>query len=174
MANISTNDDMSKNSNNNRMVPVTNNSQSNHQEVEWHSFPTGLERIQDEAKPAVVDFYASWCYWCQVMERQTFSQPDIVELLRNEFVPIRINTEDNTSKFEYQGNEYSPATFAVAAGVSGLPSIMFMDKEANIVSVIPGFLEPDIFLPLLQYMKKECYNKQMSLDEFMEQEGNCN
>jgi thioredoxin-related protein len=143
------------------------------EEVEWLTFTEGIERIKNENKPAVVDFYASWCYYCRLMDQNTFTNSEVKRLLHEEFIPIRLNTEDNTTEFEYQENIFTPATFSLAAGVTGLPSIMFLDKDANKIVVVPGYLAPDVFVPLLTFMKKECYTQELTLQQYIDNGHEC-
>jgi thioredoxin-related protein len=139
----------------------------------WVSFNEGMARAAKENKHVVIDFYTSWCRWCKVMDQETFSDPDVKKLLREHFVAIRVDAEDKTQNLSYQGQEYSPFSLGRRFGVRGFPSLAYLDREGDLITVIPGFVPAKTFLPLLQYMQQECYKQRMTFDEFMKKKGNC-
>ena len=55
--------------------------------------------------------------------------------------------------------------------VSGYPSLAYLDKEGQLVTVIPGFQKPPVFLPTLKYIKNECYKKNIALQDFINNGG---
>ena len=138
----------------------------------WMPFNEGMARAAKEKKQVVIDFYTSWCHWCKVMDKETFSDPEVKKMLREHFVAIRIDAEDKTQKLSYQGQEYSPFTLGRRFGVRGFPSLAYLDREGDLITVIPGFVPAKTFLPLLQYMQQECYKQRMTFDEFMKKKGN--
>jgi thioredoxin-related protein len=139
----------------------------------WVSFNEGMARAAKEKKQVVIDFYTSWCRWCKVMDRETFSDPDVKKYLAEHFVAIRVDAEDKTQKLSYQGEEYSPFSLGRRFGVRGFPSLAYLDREGELVTVVPGFVPAKTFLPFLQYMQKECYKQQMTFDEYMQRKGGC-
>jgi thioredoxin-related protein len=139
----------------------------------WVPFNEGMARASKEKKHVVIDFYTSWCRWCKVMDKETFSDPAVKKFLADNFVTIRIDAEDRKETLSYRGEEYSPFSLARKFGVSGFPSLAYLDREGNLVTVVPGFVPAKTFLPLLQYMEKECYKQQMTFQEFMKRNGEC-
>jgi thioredoxin-related protein len=139
----------------------------------WLPFNEGMALAAKENKHVVIDFYTTWCHWCKVMDRETFSNPEVKKYLAKNFVTIRINAESMSEKVSYKGQEMTPVALARAFGVKSFPSIAYLDREGQLVTLVPGFVPAKTFLPLLQYMQKECYKQQMTFDEFMKKKGEC-
>lgn len=139
----------------------------------WVPFNEGMAVAAKEKKQVVIDFYTSWCHWCKVMDKETFANPEVSKYLAENFVTIRIDAENRTDKVKYQGDEYSPVTLARRFGVRSYPSLAYLDRDGALITVVPGFWPAKQFLPLLQYMQKECYKQRMTFEEFMKRKGEC-
>ena len=46
--------------------------------IEWHSYDDGMARGKFEKKKVFIHFTAAWCYYCGVMEKETFNDPVII------------------------------------------------------------------------------------------------
>jgi uncharacterized protein len=63
--------------------------------VEW--FPWGEEafsKARREQKPILLSIGYYTCHWCHVMERESFSNPAIAEILNRHFVSIKVDREE--------------------------------------------------------------------------------
>jgi len=66
-------------------------------EAGWHAdLVEGLETAQREGKPVLVDFWATWCKNCLVMDRTTLVDPAVVDALSG-YVKIKVQAEDPTA-----------------------------------------------------------------------------
>ena len=139
-------------------------------DVTWYSFDKGYDIARQKRKPVVIDFYADWCMWCKVMDEKTFSDPEVQKKMARDYVAIRIDMQ-KSGKITYNGTDYPTQEFAGMLGVEGLPTLVFMDKKGKFVTRIPGFVKPDIFKVLLDYMEEECYSKQVTFKEYMKDNG---
>lgn len=135
----------------------------------WHGFNEGLEMAKESEKPTIIDFYTSWCHWCDVMDEKTFSDPEVKDFLEENFVTIRIDAENKNSSHTFNGQEYNSVELTRAFNVSGFPSLAFLDGQQNVVTVIPGYIPADKFIKILEYMDMECYKKQVSFEKYMEE-----
>ncbi len=63
--------------------------------VDWFPWgPEALEKAKREDKPLMVSIGYSACHWCHVMERESFENEIIANLLNTRFVPIKVDREE--------------------------------------------------------------------------------
>ncbi|MCK5682527.1 thioredoxin family protein [bacterium] len=132
----------------------------------WYEFEEGIAKAEAEKKPVVIDFYTDWCKWCKVMDEKTFSVPEVEKYLFEHYVPIRINAESQDA-ISYQGKEFTYATLTRYFGVNSYPSLAYLDKNGEFLTIIPGYIEKDQFLKIITYIHKELYKQDISLDDYM-------
>jgi uncharacterized protein YyaL (SSP411 family) len=66
-----------------------------HNPVDW--FPWGAEafaKARAENKPIFLSIGYSTCHWCHVMERESFENERIADLLNRDYVPIKVDREE--------------------------------------------------------------------------------
>ncbi len=66
-----------------------------HNPVEW--FPWGeeaFERARSDDKPVFLSIGYSTCHWCHVMERESFENPAVADILNRHFIPIKVDREE--------------------------------------------------------------------------------
>ncbi len=93
-----------------------------HNPVDW--YPWGAEaiaRARDDDKPIFLSVGYSTCYWCHVMERESFSDPGIAEQLNRNFVCVKVDREERPDLDEL----YMLAT-QILAGQGGWPNSVFL------------------------------------------------
>ncbi|MCS6864822.1 MAG: thioredoxin domain-containing protein [Gemmataceae bacterium] len=63
--------------------------------VDWYPWgPEAFERAQKEKKLIFLSIGYSSCHWCHVMERESFSNPEIAKILNDNFVCIKVDREE--------------------------------------------------------------------------------
>ena len=66
-----------------------------HNPVDWYPWgPEAFEKARRENKPIFLSVGYSTCHWCHVMEAETFSNPDIANLMNRSFVSIKVDREE--------------------------------------------------------------------------------
>src|ERR1700694_5380557 len=66
-----------------------------HNPVDWYPWgPEAFEKAKKEGKPIFLSIGYSACHWCHVMERESFSNPEIAKLLNANFVCIKVDREE--------------------------------------------------------------------------------
>lgn len=142
------------------------------QQEGWYEFDKGLQASANESKPVLIDFYTEWCHWCKVLDEKTFADETVKKYMDDHFVRIKVHAEEQNDEQTYQGNTYTSAELARAFRVTGYPALAFLDKNQEIVTLIPGYLPPEKFINVLKYIKEECYTQDISFEQYLE--NGCN
>ncbi|HAH43985.1 MAG TPA: thioredoxin domain-containing protein, partial [Planctomycetaceae bacterium] len=66
-----------------------------HNPVDWYPWgPEAFEKAKQENKIIFLSVGYSSCYWCHVMERLVFENPDIAKYMNENFVNIKVDREE--------------------------------------------------------------------------------
>ncbi len=142
--------------------------------VKWYSFNEGTALAKKSRKQLIIDFYADWCKWCRVMEETTFSDTAVAGELSKNFISVRIYTDrPDTEKINFRGDSYSSQEFSSALGIEGLPTVIFMDEDGNLITKIPGFVDKTTLMPVLGYMNKRCYKQKINISDYVKGKTPC-
>ncbi|MDE3088565.1 MAG: thioredoxin domain-containing protein [Chloroflexota bacterium] len=58
---------------------------------EWSDSAFEQARIQD--KPILLGVSAVWCHWCHVMDETSYSDSEVIRLINERFIPIRVDND---------------------------------------------------------------------------------
>lgn len=63
--------------------------------VDWYAWGSeAFEKAKKEEKPIFLSVGYSTCHWCHVMERESFENADVAEVLNKYFVSIKVDREE--------------------------------------------------------------------------------
>lgn len=141
--------------------------------VEWVTLSEGLEQSRKEGKPLVIYFYTEWCTYCKQMDSEIFKDREITDFMNKNYINAKVNPEKETGRVTIMGDKITAMELMSYMGGRGFPSTVFWDKKGKPVTTFPGYLERSTFLPLLDYMLKECYNDEIRLDDYIKGIAQC-
>lgn len=121
----------------------------------WLDHDAGLDRAGREGRPLLIDFTAGWCPWCEVMDRETYGHPEVRRRVRAGFVAVRVDADSDRP----QGGLGAPTGRDLAAehGVAAFPATCFADSLGRPLLCLTGYLPPDRFLLVLDYVADGAY-----------------
>lgn len=63
--------------------------------VDWHPWgEEALTKARTENKPLFISIGYSTCHWCHVMNRESFQDAEVAEILNKNFLPIKVDREE--------------------------------------------------------------------------------
>lgn len=120
----------------------------------WYSPTEGYAKAAKEKKIVVVDVYTDWCYWCKVMDKETYENADIIKKMNQYFVAVKFNPEKNGTH-TVNGQEMSSSAFLQYLNKggqnSGYPTTFFQKKfeDNSGIGAYPGYREVTGFNEIL-------------------------
>jgi len=65
------------------------------QDINWISLEKVTELQRTNPKNVIIDVYTNWCGPCKLMDKNTFSNPEIVNYINNNYYAVKFNAEGN-------------------------------------------------------------------------------
>lgn len=140
----------------------------NAQKINWMTFQEAIESNKTTPKKIFIDVYTDWCGWCKKMDQTTFVNKDIVEYINANYYAVKLNAEMSDTivfsgyTFVNQGSTNGrkgthQLAVALLQGKMSYPSYVFMNEDAQLLTIAPGYRGADDFMPLLKYFGSDAY-----------------
>jgi uncharacterized protein len=98
-----------------------------HNPVDWYPWgPEALAQAKATNRPIFLSVGYSSCYWCHVMERESFMNPAIAKYLNEHFVSVKVDREERPDIDQI----YMTALRALGNG-AGWPMSMFLTPDGR-------------------------------------------
>ena len=64
-------------------------------EIAWRPWgERAFQEAQVADKPVLLAISAVWCHWCHVMDETSYSDPEVIRLINERYVPIRVDNDE--------------------------------------------------------------------------------
>lgn len=126
------------------------------QEIKWMSFNEAITAQKKNKKPIFMDVYTVWCGPCKILDKQTFSNPEIAKYINENYNPVKFNAEGNEeikfNKLTYKNPGYQETRknsrnamheFISFLKIQGYPSMVIINNKGQIQKSIVGFRTAD-------------------------------
>lgn len=148
------------------------------QEINWMTMNEALEAQEKNPKKIFVDVYTTWCGPCKMLDRNTFSNTDVINYINKHYYAVKFNAE-GTEEVNYEGKSYTNPRyqanrrgrnaqhqFAGALQVSAYPSMVFFDEKANIITPITGYHTPEMLEIYLKMIASNDYKEVTTTEQW--------
>jgi uncharacterized protein YyaL (SSP411 family) len=90
-------------------------------EIQWRSWgDAAFGEARDQNKPVLLAISAVWCHWCHVMDETSYSTSDIIQVINDKYVPVRVDNDERPDV----NRRYN---------MGGWPSTVFLTPEGEII-----------------------------------------
>ena len=98
-----------------------------HQPIQWHEWgEEAFATAQQENKPILLDIGAVWCHWCHVMDRESYDNPEIAQIVNEKFIAVKVDRDERPDI----DSRYQVAVQAVS-GQGGWPLTAFLTPDGK-------------------------------------------
>lgn len=97
-----------------------------HNPVDWYSWGSeAFQAARDQDKPIFLSIGYATCHWCHVMEKESFENPEVAEIMNSAFINIKVDREELP---EVDGL-YMEFAQSMMAGAAGWPLNVILTPE---------------------------------------------
>src|SRR5947209_236865 len=110
-------------------------------EVEFRdvSFAEAKKLSAKEHKPIMIDFFTTWCGWCKVLDRKTYTDDNVAKIANEKFICLKIDAEKGEG-----------VDLAKKLNIGGYPTIVFFTKDGDVIDRVVGYQDAQHFAKSLE------------------------
>src|SRR5271166_2622586 len=98
-----------------------------HQPIQWRQWGEEAFAVaQRENKPILLDIGAVWCHWCHVMDRESYDNPEIAEIINQRFIAVKVDRDERPDI----DSRYQVAVSSIS-GEGGWPLTAFLTPDGK-------------------------------------------
>jgi uncharacterized protein len=98
-----------------------------HQPIRWQEWgEEAFAAAQRENKPMLLDIGAVWCHWCHVMDRESYDDPEVAQIVNDCFIAVKVDRDERPDI----DSRYQAAVSAIS-GQGGWPLTAFLTPEGK-------------------------------------------
>ena len=121
--------------------------------ITWMDYEEGYNKAVRENKKLLVDVYTDWCGWCKVMDRETYTNAEVIKAVNTHFVTIKLNPE-KARNYSFGKNTMTSEQLHAWLGYGrtfGYPTTYFVHNPGGAMErqSAAGYLPPTEFMEVL-------------------------
>lgn len=154
------------------------------QQVNWMTMDEALAAQKVKPKKIFMDVYTTWCGPCIMLDRNTFSDKNVIAYLNEYYYPVKFNAEGTESvtyqDFTYTNPNYQPERkgrnsqhlFAHALKVNAYPTMVFFKENGDLIQGVSGYHTPQQLEIFLKMIHTDDYLKITTQEAWQEYQAN--
>ncbi len=134
--------------------------------IQWMNWEEAQKALKKEKKPIIADVYTSWCGWCKVMDRKTFTDQGIIDFINKNFYAVKFDAE-HKDPILFKGKEYTyygrgrrganRLAVELLRGQLSFPTILYLDSDLNTILISPGYKTPPMLHKEMKFVQTGAY-----------------
>jgi thioredoxin-related protein len=137
------------------------------EKIQWLTVAQLQEAYRQHPKPILVDVYTSWCGWCKVMDRQTYSNEKVVTYINEHYYAVKLDAEQRDS-LQWNGkmygydrlNKVNELAVYLCYGQLSFPTTVFVADLNAEPAPLSGYLKASEIEPPLKFFGESAYKTQ--------------
>src|SRR5713226_4457881 len=98
-----------------------------HQPIHWYEWgEEAFAAAQRENKPMLLDIGAVWCHWCHVMDRESYDDAEVAQIVNENFIPVKVDRDERPDI----DSRYQVAVSSIS-GQGGWPLTAFLTPDGK-------------------------------------------
>ena len=146
---------------------ATSNVSAQKVDVNWLT-PEQADELstEDPSKKIFVYVYTSWCGFCKLLEKDYFTDKELVTYINDNFYPVRFNAEQKKAvdfdgfSYEYidgQPRGVNQFAYDLLQGQLAYPGLVLLESDKDLINSFTGVQPKQLFAQYLEYVTTDAY-----------------
>jgi thioredoxin-related protein len=153
--------------------------------INWMPMNDALAAQASNPKMIFIDMYTNWCGPCKLLDRNTFSNPDVIQYINENYYAVKFNAEGEepvTYMNQTFGNpNYDPAKatrrnsqheFAMHLSIRAYPTVAFLNEKGQLLTTVKSYRSPQQLELYLKLFASGAYLNLKTQEAFNEYSSN--
>jgi thioredoxin-related protein len=139
------------------------------QKIDWMTMDEALAAQEGAPRKIFMDVYTVWCGPCKLLDKNTFSNIDVITYINENYYAVKFNAEGKEpitfEGFTYTNPNYKEGRrgrnathfFADALKLQGYPSLVFFENDGSLIQAIAGYKTPEELELFLKMIATDAY-----------------
>lgn len=136
-------------------------------EIKWMTFEQAVAAQKKKPKKIMVDAFTTWCGPCKMLDKNTFTNVDLINYVNKHFYAVKFNAEGN-EMVKFNNKTYTNPNFdpnksgrnsqhqlSQLLGVTAYPTILFLDENATVIQPVIGYRTAQELELFLTFFKED-------------------
>lgn len=120
-------------------------------------FAEDIEEAADEGRHVMIYFHQNGCPYCAKLVNDNFHNKLVVTKLKKDFDVIETNMWGDRDLADWEGREFTEKEFSAFMRVQFTPTIIFLNKEGQVVLRLNGYQSSEKLMSALDYVSAKKY-----------------
>ena len=130
------------------------------------SYDEGMRQAKEQNKPVFLYFGRFGCAWCDIVNKQAFTDPKLKQLYTKNYVLIYVDSESGKRLRLPTGERITEANLGAHYQIYGTPVFVYLEPDGKKIASTPGIQTVQNFLDYDRFVMEGHYRTQ-SLVEFL-------
>ncbi len=149
------------------------------EKVNWLTWKELETAYNKEPKLVFIDIYTSWCGWCKKLDKNTFTDPAAVKYINENYYAVKFDAEKpeditfNGEKYKFKKgvgrNGFSELAYNFLQGRMSFPSLVVLDKDLGILTVVQSYIDADTWDAVLRYFGDDIHTSGLHWEKHLQQ-----
>lgn len=133
--------------------------------ITWMPYDSAIVKAKKENKHVLIHFTTTWCGWCKKMVAETYTNPNVKEIVNREFVTAKVDG-DSYGVLKLADGDITEKGLTMQFGVRSYPTTFFLEPNGNKIAGAPGYLDTTQMLYVLGFIGGN-YNDDIAFTDYV-------